>query len=355
VDIRNSQRDIGNLIWSNVSFILAIFVAGGGLLRWLADKSSERRRREEERFEEIVKTLGEKEEVSRTGAAVLLPTFLGQDYERFYTQVFSLAVGHLRVQPSKSIDATESSSPVGELVAPQIGPVPSWKSLLRQVFKSDSKEIVIQSVPSPLNQVLVSVFRESYPLARSVLPRVSRRDRQPDTARWLNASGIQLDNAYLAAADLARAWMREASMRGAILRGANLAEANLERSTLTGIDLREADLSGANLIGTDLGRAKLRGAVLSGARLDNASLAGADLSGADLTGAVVSGVDFAGANLTGGSLRNSDFTAPGTNTMSWNLDRAESLRDTDIGGATGLTEDQIDECLRLGARSTTSP
>ncbi|TMF41578.1 MAG: pentapeptide repeat-containing protein, partial [Chloroflexi bacterium] len=62
------------------------------------------------------------------------------------------------------------------------------------------------------------VFKEAFPLARS---------QNKGGPRSLDATGIQLDNAYLALADLKRVRMSKASLRKANLSSANLSSANL--------------------------------------------------------------------------------------------------------------------------------
>jgi uncharacterized protein YjbI with pentapeptide repeats len=69
----------------------------------------------------------------------------------------------------------------------------------------------------------------------------------------LDATGIRLDHAYLASADLQQAWMPHV-----FLRNANLSGANLSGADLSGTNLRRADLSGANFSMANLHGADLR-------------------------------------------------------------------------------------------------
>ena len=105
--------------------------------------------------------------------------------------------------------------------------------------------------------------------------------------RSLDATGIQLDNAYLKRADLKQVWMPQSS-----LRKADLSETDLSEAKLSGADLSKADLSMA-----DLSNAKLSGAKLSGANPENAL----------------------------------------------------SLKDTNLQGASGLTKEQLEACRAKGA------
>src|SRR5207237_2098370 len=127
------------------------------------------------------------------GAAILLRTFLRPGYEQFYSQVFDLAVVYLR---------------------------------LRHV---DPK------APEPLDslsQALITVFKESFPLARDYLKK---------SPQFLDATYIQLDNALLKEADLQGIWMPEAYFREANIRGINLHGAELRDTNFYGAVLKRAN------------------------------------------------------------------------------------------------------------------
>ena len=267
-----NKPDLFEWLRTNASILLStlVVVIGAliGLWRWLGDRRdehekrredqrTEQEKRAEERFQSAVTGLGDEKEGSRIGAAILLRTFLRPGYEQFYTQTFDLAVANLRL-PRTSHPPEDPNTPL---------PL------------------------STLSQALIVVFREAFPLARN------QNKRSPES---LDATGIQLDNAYLRGADLKQVWMPQASLRkvdlsGADLSGARLNEADLNRTyfngaKLSGADLSGADLRGAKLSGADLSWAKLSGAYLSGADLDGANLSEADLSEADLRGANLRGV-----------------------------------------------------------------
>ncbi len=242
--------------------------------RWLKDQQAEREKRSEERFQAVVVGLGSKDVEARTGAAIMLRTFLQPGYEQFYQQSFDLAVAHLR---------------------------------LRHV---DSKK------PEPLDslsQALITVFKESFPRTRRILEEQSTQlDLQS-----LDATHIQLDNAFLIRSDLERVWMREALLREARLSDAKLSEAYLRRADLRGTYLNRADLTKANLTFANLSKARLKGVNLSGADLWRADLSEAELNGADLS--------------------------------ETNLEDALSLKDTDLRGVYGLTKEQLATCKAKGA------
>lgn len=243
------------------------------------DHKSEREKRAEERFQAVVEGLGSEREEAKVGAAITLRTFLRPGYEEFYTQTFDLVVAHLRL--------------------PRTAHPPEDPTL-----------------PLPLttlNQALIIVFREAFPLARS------QNQKSPQS---LDATGVQLDNAYLWMVDLEQVWMREAFLRNANLYGANLSRATLTWTNLSGANLRTANLSEAHLRGVNLSAARLMGATLRGARLDEADLRNANLSGADLRGA----------------------RFPKTN-----LEDALSLEAANLRGATGLTKEQLEACKAKGA------
>jgi hypothetical protein len=196
------------LLRTNAAILLStlVVVIGGliGLFRWFGDRRSEREKRAEERFQSAVSGLGDEKEGARIGAAILLRTFLHPGYEQFYVQTFDLAVAHLRLPITPN--------------APKDPDTPLPLTSLRQA--------------------LIVVFKEAFPLARS---------QNKGSARSLDASLIQLDNAYLREADLKQVWLRQASLREAILHLADLRGADLLEADLCGADLRRAKLEGANL------------------------------------------------------------------------------------------------------------
>src|SRR6266487_1778865 len=200
----------------NVSILLLGLGALAGFLRWLAerrdardkelkDRQAEREKRAEERFQSIVEGLGNEREEAQVGAAITLRTFLHPRYEQFYRQVFDLTVAHLRL-PRRSVPLDGDPNT----------PLPL----------------------TSLRQALIVVFKEAFPLARS---------QNKGSPRSLDASRIQLDNAYLREADLKQVWLRQASLRNAILHRADLRGADLLEADLCEADLRRANLDGANL------------------------------------------------------------------------------------------------------------
>ncbi len=227
--------------------------------RWLEDREAEREKRAEERFQSTVEGLSSEREEAKVGATILLRTFLRAGYEQFYTQTFDLAVANLRLPRTPSPPDNPDA------------PLPL----------------------TTLSQALIMVFKEAFPLARS---------QNQDSPESLDATDIQLDNAYLVQADLKQAWMRRASMRNANLYRVILSRARLFRANFKGADLRRADLSEAYL--------------------SEANFKGADLKEADLRW----------ANLNGA-----------------NLEDALSLKDTNLRGVKGLTKEQFEACKAKGA------
>lgn len=275
-----NASDLFGWLRTNAAVLLStlVVVIGGliGLFRWLGDRRDEQEKRREdqrtelekraeERFQSAVTGLGDEKESPKIGAAILLRTFLRPGYKQFYIQTFDLAVAYLRLPrtPHPPEDPTT--------------PLPL----------------------TTLSQALVVVFKEAFPLARSQ----NKGDPQS-----LDATGIQLDIAYLAGADLEQVWMPHASLRQAALFGANLREAMLIGANLREAVLLRTDLSAAFLWNADLSAAKL-----SGAKLDRAKLSGADLSGVQ------------------------------------NLEEVRSLEDTDLRGVKGLTKKQLKYCKAKGA------
>src|SRR5205814_10118916 len=83
---------------STLSLHDALPIFGGliGLFRWFGDRRDERVKRAEERFQAVVKGLGDRNEEAKLGAAITLRTFLHSGYKQFYSQVFDLAVAQDR-------------------------------------------------------------------------------------------------------------------------------------------------------------------------------------------------------------------------------------------------------------------
>src|SRR6266699_4676775 len=102
--------------------------------RWLKDQEAEREKRAEESFQSVVEGLGSEREEARVSAAINLRTFLLPGYERFYRQVFDLAVAHLRLP--RNAHGSEDPDP--------------------------------HLPPTTLSQALIMIFKEAFPPARSV-------------------------------------------------------------------------------------------------------------------------------------------------------------------------------------------
>jgi hypothetical protein len=172
--------------------------------RWLEDRQAEREKRAEERFQAAVEGLGSEREEAKIGAAILLRTFLRPGYEQFYTQTFDLVAAHLRHSGTTHTPADPTT------------PLPL----------------------TTLRQALIVVFKEAFPLARD---RLLKEQGTQFHSQSLDASGIQLDIAYLRRADLEQVRMPHASLRGAELREANLSRADLWGADLSRVrDLEEA-------------------------------------------------------------------------------------------------------------------
>ena len=319
-----SWRGWMNLLYGNGSVIVAAVLGFWGLYRYLQDRRAELRKREEERFEGIVKSLGAGNEQERISAAISLQTFLGKDYQRFYAQVFNLATGHLRMA-------------------------------------LDDERAKYSPLPSPLLQILATVFRDSYPLARNVLFGEPEENKDVATGRELNAAGVHLDGTYLAKADLRRAWLREASFRKTTLKAASLINANLEKCSMAEASLEEADLGGeeSNLMNADFSRAHLDAAVFDGANLegaslnstcaDNASFRETRMKNTKIIDGTAIGADFSDADLTQAEFTGVNFAPTQENAKAANPEAAKNLTGTIFKNVKGLTQEQITQCKNKGA------
>lgn len=330
----NAERSLSttrgwlNLLYGNVTGIVAILLAFSGLIKYLRERREELAKRVDERFEEIVKGLGSEQEQQRINSAVLLPTFLRKDYERFYAQVFNLAAGNLRGRNGSGPSALYPPAATrGSLIA--FAPPPDHAS----------------SSDSAFTHALSAVFRESYPLARDSLKVKSAQEVE----RQLNAANVKLDKVFLARADLSEAWLRSASFREAKLVGANLTDAVLEEADLHGADLTDANLRGANLKAANFTSATLENAYLLRTRIDRAVFVNANLAMLNMTGGAAGGANFSNANISKATFRNVDFGPPSPYIGPANIEDAADLQDARFIDVTGLTDRQIEKCRKKGA------
>jgi uncharacterized protein YjbI with pentapeptide repeats len=250
----------------------------------LKDREDERRKEKEiqdkdlkdkaeERFKTAVTALGDEKEGAQVGGAILLRSFLDKNdksYERYYTQVFDLVVANLRLpRTSNPPEDPNTALPL-----------------------------------TPLSQALITVFQESFPLAHKEL---KEREGKRFNPRSLNATGINLDKAFLWKADLEEIWMPSAFLR----------ETDLSEAELQGVTCILDNLRGPGLSEAGLGEAILLRAILHKANFHKANLSKAKFFGADLTEA--------------------------------NIEDSLSLKDTDLRGVTGLTKEQLEVCKAKGA------
>jgi uncharacterized protein YjbI with pentapeptide repeats len=305
---------------------------------WLKNQETEREKRAEERFQKIVEGLGSERIEAKVGAAITLRTFLQAGYEQFYRQAFDLAVAHLRL---RKVDASTSELP--DSLAPVLIDLKGTGRQERQPTPYTTSFLL-----DSLSQALITVFKESFPLAR----KESKKVNASFDPQLLDATNVQLDHAHLVGSDLVQAWLIRASLRNAHLRfaqleGATLIEAQFEGATLIeaqlkGADLYQAQFKGANLYGAQLGGAYLVRVQFKGANLTRVQFKGANLYGAQLEGANLHEAQLEGADLEGANLREAQLKGA-------NPEAAVSLKDTKMYGAIGLTPEQREKCIEKGA------
>ena len=350
-----NERSPSEWIWNNASALLSVIIVVGsaifGLYRWTNERRTEREKASEERFQSVVEGLGGERVEMKVDGVIVLRNFLLPGYEKFYRQVFDLAVAHLRLQHHtffenpqqiKSLEQT-SSTP---LISTNIH---SWK-------QADLKK---SEHPDPLSLALTIVFKESFPLIRDwleeggELPRLFsvegilvrlRLKQRPSLYKpqLLDATAVQLDKAHLLRADLKKIWMPEANLRGADLKSAEFNEANLEGTDFSGAHLERADFTHATLTG-----AIFTGAFLDGAQFSRAHLVDTRFDQADLRGAQFDEAFFGSCIFTEANLTKTNFTRAKRLSQT-NLSDARSLKEATIHDVE-LTNDQIEAYQRAEA------
>jgi hypothetical protein len=304
------ERSLGAWIWNNGPVFAVLITILAGLFQYLRTLRNEQRRRIEDHFYSVIDGLAGERTETRVRAAIMLRTFLKRGYKQFHVQVFDLTVASLR--PQISADPEVSLPSPGQAISKVAAKLATVTSRTRKPVPSRPE------LPTPLNQALTVVFKESLPLARAQLkkhPRsyaISDPDASETQKKWLafydrftkpfkkrprtfrsqdlDATGIRLDNAYLVGADLNEVWLPGGS---------------LVRANLLGAELNAANLAGTNLTGARLNVAKLKGTNLREAVLTDADLTDAFLEGTNLTGAILSGTHpEAALSLKGAKMRN---------------------------------------------------
>ena len=297
-----NERTVGEWLWNNalttISTSLLILAAFAGIWRWFLDRRKEQEKRSEDRFQSVVESLGGERTETKLGGAIMLRTFLEGSYKRFHRQVFDLAVAHLRLAKPGGSDTPTVSSQLDQALTAVLAAA--------TLHKKHPAQMNHYETPGSLSQALITVFKISFPLARAQLEK-RNREYKDQNYRELDATGIELDNAYLVGTDLNGVWMPEASLVKADLTHIHLSHTNLAKANLTEACLKVAELKHTNLRGAILTKADLTGADLAEADLTEAYLDGTNLTGADLSGSNPQ----AAKTLTGAIMRNvRGFTDP---------------------------------------------
>jgi len=213
---------------------------------------------------------------------------------------------------------------------------------------------------------------------------------------YANLTNGDLENADLAGASMAHATITAADFAGATLTGvssgnltgtpatlpaswqalsgyligpaANLSYAGLAGQSLSSADLAGVNLTSADMVGTDLSNANLSSATFTSTNLSSASLVGANLSRASLTGTNLASGDLAGATLAG--VQSSGITGtPAALPAGWSVTSGfligpgadlggDSLAGLDLANAnlsgTDLTSADLDAANLTGANFTSA-
>jgi uncharacterized protein YjbI with pentapeptide repeats len=360
IDNENNKRDLSarsilNLIYGNLSVLLALMLALGGLIKYFKEQKTIRRKREEERFENIVKSLGGEHEQERISAAVLLPTFLSTEYSRFHEQVFNLAAGHLRMGR-----AEPDGTPIMKVELP--GNVNSVEMRFHkeplEYSSEDSPAMPVREqrellpLPHPLTQTLANVLCDSYRIIRDTLKLASKDvESQIARRRHLNAFGVRMEAVELSGVDLEWGQLKQSSLRQATLEGAYLANIMLASADLSGANLIRADLRDATLTRADFTDAVLTSAALDRANVVETNFRNAKLAKVTMYGTTAWGAQFDGADLSGARLFNVKFGAREDEDGGKlaNPEAATTLRKAIFQDVTGLTDVQRSLCIEKGA------
>jgi uncharacterized protein YjbI with pentapeptide repeats len=198
----------------------------------------------------------------------------------------------------------------------------------------DPEEISFNLSPTPDVQAVLTALGRRRSYKGSEDDHIDLRDT--------DLRGADLHAANLEGADLSGAQLEEANLFKANLKGAKLRSASLERAVL-----QDADLEGATIddvfITPGMPASKGTPANLSRAVLTNASLKRADLHGARLEMAIIQNTNLEGAILSEAHLERAQMYG---DTYLGEADlRRTNLQDTDLRGAKGLTQEQINQAI----------
>lgn len=187
-------------------------------------------------------------------------------------------------------------------------------------------------------------------------PAAPSRDWSGCNRSNLVLSGENLEGADLHGTDLGMSNLSDVALSGANLQGAKLGRTSLagavaEKADFTSVEGYRTDFSGlsangASFRGAELQRSNFTNAALVGSTFEKAELGRADFAGAGLGGNV-----FKFANLARASFKTARIEAPLDFSGAYMfLTRIEG---TDLSGATGLTQAQVD--LTCGDAETRLP
>jgi uncharacterized protein YjbI with pentapeptide repeats len=326
IQARNGWRWLNNA--TAVAAVVTAFVGILGVIfgsqRWRKDFQASKDKREEERFMAVLAALSSTQELTQSGAALMLRSFFARSYDRFCQSAFDATVTRLRLCESEPAKLSATDQALSQAL------VPTFTDGLKYL----RDKLARKEVP---------LFQESAVDVHVKYDDPANERRRQQQQRYLNARGVRLPKAFLWKADLRGIFMPDASLQDADLSGADLRNAilwgdtnNPRTAQLVGIKLYDAKLDCADLGRADLAYAKLERAHLRHARLNGATLFEAKMRGVTLTDeAELREADLTQADLTEAKLWDADLrNATLTNAV---LHRAEmhrtNLRGADLRGA----------------------
>jgi len=294
---------------------------------------------------------------------------LAKGYERFYTQVFNLATGNLRLiasekdtekkdnkelKPSRFARRKTTSksdySPSQSIIAQPLSNIflKSYKSARDNLSEKTLWNSV--SLKSNFWQKLISGNKLLGIIPLDIKPKI------PTIRQNLNASEIELNGVYLTNADFDYAWLRDAQIKDSNLTSVNFHTAVLENCFISDTDLSESVFTNANIQKAYFLRAILNNAVFTDSKAESVKFEDLTAENVIFLNATLKEAKFIHVKFVGGNFKGADLSDATFNEIEFcrfnevqpNIEMA-ILKNTVFNGVKGLTKDQLAKCRENGA------